>query len=81
MANLLPKLVITVQVDGTTTTDFAHFAGANCLTASKELHILLAEYGIVTETISMTPKPELLAAPRQPGQVVLTDLTLSEGGM
>lgn len=81
MANLLPTLVITVQPDGTTLTDFVHFAGANCKIASKELHALLAEYGIETEITGTTPKPELLAAPRQPGQVVLTDLTLSEGGM
>ena len=80
MANLLPKLVITVQPDGTTTTDFLHFAGANCLAASHEVHMFLAEYGIATEMIGMTPKPELLAASPRPGQVALNDLTLAEGG-
>lgn len=79
MAKRLPGIMVTVQADGTTTTDFLHFPGTGCLAASRNLHALLAEYGISTEITTITPKPALLAASRPAEQVALTDLSLTEG--
>jgi hypothetical protein len=79
MAKPLPRLTITVEASGATTTDFLHFVGANCLATSQQLHALLAEYGIVAEVTSITPKPELLTAPRDPEQQVHNE-QIVEGG-
>jgi hypothetical protein len=59
------KIEITITEDGATTTDYLSFEGAACLAASKELHALLAQFGVQAETSSTTPKPELLAALQQ----------------
>lgn len=63
MANVPPRLTITVNTDGEISTDFSHFLGQHCLAAGKQLHTLLAEYGITIEVTTFTPKPELLASP------------------
>lgn len=79
MANL-PKLTITVNTDGEIATDFSHFLGQHCLAAGKQLHALLAEYGIATEVTTFTPKPELLASPSSGEMSVHTAELLHEGG-
>jgi hypothetical protein len=59
----MPKEIqITVNPDGTTTTDFSGFTGPSCLDAAKRLRELLAQYGIQSEETLFTPKPELEAA-------------------
>lgn len=79
MANL-PKLTITVNTDGEISTDFSHFLGQHCLAAGKQLHALLAEYGIATEVTTFTPKPELLVSPSSGDTHVHTVELLHEGG-
>jgi hypothetical protein len=78
MANRPPKLTIAVNADGDVSTDFAHFIGQECLAAGKQLHALLAEYGIATEVTSFTPKPELLGSSPDSGMVVHPEM-LQEG--
>ncbi len=78
MANLPPKLTIAVNADGDVSADFTHFIGQECLAAGKQLHALLAEYGIVTEVTTFTPKPELLIVPSPSGMVAHTEF-LQEG--
>jgi hypothetical protein len=59
----MPKEIrVTVNSDGTTTTDFSGFAGPSCLDAASRLRELLAQYGIQSEETQFTPKPELEAA-------------------
>jgi hypothetical protein len=80
MAKLPPKLTITVTPSGEISTDFSHFLGQHCLVAGKQLHTLLAEYGIETDITMFTPKPELLA-PSAPGEMRVQDTeVLHEGG-
>ncbi|GHO82294.1 hypothetical protein [Dictyobacter formicarum] len=58
-----PKTIhITVKEDGSYTTDFSNFSGADCLAAGKQMHTLLAQFGVQPEQTAMTPKPELLGA-------------------
>jgi hypothetical protein len=78
MANLPPKLTITVNAEGDVSTDFTHFIGQQCLTAGKQLHALLAEYGLATEVTTFTPKPELLNTPPSSGMVAQSDV-IEEG--
>jgi len=73
MANHPPKLTIAVNTDGNVSTDFTHFIGLECLAAGKQLHVLLAEYGIVTEVTTFTQKPELLITPPSRGMVAHTE--------
>lgn len=56
------KVVVTVDEKGTTTTDYSNFEGAACLTASRQFHVLLAQFGVCVEQTDMKPKPELLVA-------------------
>ncbi len=79
MANLPPKLTITVNLDGDISTDFSHFLGQHCLAAGKQFHALLAEYGITTDVTTFTPKPELLVSPPSSGMTVQTTDVLHEG--
>jgi len=53
---------VVVKEDGTVTTDFRHFTGTDCLTAGKQIHTLLAQFGVQVDEATITPKPELLAA-------------------
>lgn len=53
---------IAVKNDGTVTTDFRHFTGTDCLAAGKQIHALLAQFGVQVDEATITPKPELLAA-------------------
>lgn len=69
MANLPPTLIITVDASGDISTDFTAFLGQHCLVAGKQLHALLAEYGITTAVTAFTPKPELLLTPPPDGMV------------
>jgi hypothetical protein len=79
MAKTEPRLSITVQPDGTVTTDFLQFVGPTCLAAGRQLHALLAELGIESEETSFTPKPEL-SAPCVNEQVSTFQESLQEGG-
>ena len=57
----MPKeITITINPDGTTTTDFSGYQGPTCLDAAEQLRQLLAaRYGIQVQQTSFTPKPEL----------------------
>jgi hypothetical protein len=80
MANLPPKLMITVKTDGEISTDFSHFLGQRCLAAGKQLHALLEEYGITTDVNTFTPKPELFVPLSSGGSIVQHTEVLAEGG-
>jgi hypothetical protein len=80
MANFPPKLTITVQANGEISTDFSHFLGQHCLAAGKQLHALLAEYGITTDVTTFTPKPELFVSPASGGVLAQQTEVLHEGG-
>jgi hypothetical protein len=59
----MPKEIrVTVNPDGTTTTDFSGYRGPSCLDAANHLRELLAQFGIQSEETQFTPKPELEAA-------------------
>ena len=59
----MPKEIrVTVNPDGTTTTDFSGYTGPTCLDAASRLRELLAQFGIQSEETLFTPKPELEAA-------------------
>ncbi len=80
MANnhLPPQLTITVTATGEISTDFSHFLGQHCLVAGKQLHTLLADYGITTEITDFTPKPELRVSPSTGGLTVQETEVLHE---
>jgi len=61
---MLPRKTIHILVkeDGSVKTDFSNFSGSDCLAASKQMHELLAQFGVQMEQTGFTPKPELLAA-------------------
>ena len=80
MAKLPPKLTITVTPEGDISTDFSHFLGQHCLMAGKQLHALLAEYGLAMDITAFTPKPELATAPSSGEMVVQDTEVLHEGG-
>ena len=72
----MPKEIeITVNPDGTTTTDFSGFKGPSCLDAAARPRDLLAQFGIQSEQMGFEAKPELKNAqaeangPRQQGEV------------
>ena len=79
MAKTQPKLCITVQPDGTVTTDFLHFVGPNCLEAGRQFQALLAELGVHTDVTRLTPKPELLAPPAGEDVLIEPLAEMSEG--
>ena len=57
------KILITVDENSMTTTDYINFAGAECLAESQRFHDLLAQqFGVQIETTRKTAKPELLSA-------------------
>jgi hypothetical protein len=57
----LKTIHIIVKEDGSYKTDFSHFTGADCLAAGKQMHTLLAQFGVQVDPTDITPKPELLA--------------------
>lgn len=75
----MQKIEITITEDGSTTTNYLSFEGATCLAESKQLHVLLAQFGILVETSSTTPKPELLAALQQQ-EVATQDIQSEQQG-
>lgn len=78
MAKQQAHLTITVGADGTAQMDFHHFHGTACLDASRQLHALLADFGVESQRTSFVPKPELALAPAS--QVVSQSEYLREGG-
>ncbi|GCE15070.1 hypothetical protein [Tengunoibacter tsumagoiensis] len=66
----LKTIHILVKEDGSVTTDFQNFTGADCLAAGKHLHALLAQFGVQVDQTTVTPKPELLAAQSVQQEVV-----------
>jgi len=67
---------VVVKDDGTVTTDFRHFTGTDCLAAGKQIHTLLAQFGVQVDEATITPKPELLAA--QGGQDILVGSEMNQ---
>ncbi|BCL83632.1 hypothetical protein ccbrp13_60970 [Ktedonobacteria bacterium brp13] len=60
---MLPKTIhIVVKEGGSYETDFSNFTGTDCLAAGKQMHTLLAQFGVLVDQTDITPKPELLAA-------------------
>ena len=56
------EIRITVNADGTTTTDFTGFVGPTCLAEAEKLQQLLAQrFGITLAQSNFIPKPELQA--------------------
>ena len=55
----MPKVVVTVNPDGSTKLDFAGYEGLTCLDAGHQLKALLASFGIEIEQTSFAAKPEL----------------------
>jgi len=57
----MPKEIkVTINPDGTTSTDFTGYQGPSCLDAAEQLRQLLAaRFGIQVQQTSFTPKPEL----------------------
>jgi hypothetical protein len=69
------EIEVTVNPDGTTTTDFSGFKGPSCLDAAARLRDLLAQFGIQSEQTGFDARPELKNAQveangqRQQGEV------------
>lgn len=63
----MPKEVkVTINPDGTTTSDFSGFSGPSCLDAAEQLRKLLAErFGIQSQETGFVAKPELQEAQEQ----------------
>jgi hypothetical protein len=55
----MPKIIVTVNKDGTTKIDFEGYEGPSCLDADDKLQALLAAQGIKVEQTSFVAKPEL----------------------
>ncbi len=53
------KIQVTVNKDGTTSTDFDGFAGPTCLAEAEKLRELLAALGVKMQETNFIPKPEL----------------------
>ena len=70
---------VTIAVDraGTMKTDFLNFTGSACMETGRQLHALLAEFGLETEVTSFVPKPELSGAAAE--LMVSQGETLQEG--
>ncbi len=59
---MLRKVVVTVDEESVTKTDYINFEGPACLAEGRQFHTLLAQFGVQVEQTGMTPKPELLAS-------------------
>jgi hypothetical protein len=55
----MPKILVTVNPDGTTKIDFEGYEGPSCMDADDKLRILLASQGIQIQQTSFLAKPEL----------------------
>ena len=53
------EIRLTVNPDGTTTTDFSGFVGKTCLAEAAKLRQALLALGITVNETNFTPKPEL----------------------
>jgi hypothetical protein len=63
----MPKIIVTVGIDGSTKIDFEGYQGSSCLVAGDQLRTLLAaQFGVQIEQTSFEPKPELLNAESLP---------------
>jgi hypothetical protein len=66
----MPKEIkVTINTDGTTTTDFSGYQGPTCLDAAEQLRQLLASrFGIQVQQTNFIAKPELAQSERQATQ-------------
>jgi Protein of unknown function (DUF2997) len=66
----MPKEIkVTINPDGTTSTDFSGYQGPSCLDAAEQLRQLLAaRFGIQIQQTQFTAKPELAASEAQQQQ-------------
>jgi hypothetical protein len=66
----MPKEIkVTINPDGTTTTDFSGYQGPSCLDAAEQLRQLLAaRFGIQIQQTQFTAKPELASSQQQQQQ-------------
>ncbi len=55
----MPKIIVTVNPDGTTKIDFEGYEGPSCMDADDKLRALLAAQGVQVEQTSFVAKPEL----------------------
>ncbi len=60
------EVKVTVNPDGTTSSDFSGFVGPPCLDEAERLRqILASRFGIVCQQTNFVAKPELSQAPQQ----------------
>ena len=64
-----------VREDGSITTDFINFSGTDCLSAGKQMHALLVQFGVQVDQTTFFPKPELLAAQHVQQDLMIDDET------
>jgi hypothetical protein len=55
----MPKVIATVNKDGSTKLDFVGYEGPSCIDADDKLKALLAALGVKVEQTSFIAKPEL----------------------
>lgn len=55
----MPKIIVTVNPDGTTKIDFEGYEGPSCIDADDKLRALLAAQGVHVQQTSFLAKPEL----------------------
>ena len=55
----MPKIIVTVNKDGTTKIDFEGYEGPSCIDADDKLRVLLAAQGVQVQETSFVAKPEL----------------------
>ena len=55
----MPKIIVTVNPDGTTKSDFEGYEGPSCLNAEEKLRALLAAQGVHVHETNFVAKPEL----------------------
>jgi hypothetical protein len=65
----MPKIIVTVNPDGTTKIDFEGYEGPSCLDADDKLRALLAAQGVQVEQTSFVAKPELQQGQEQQSHV------------
>lgn len=78
----MPKhVMVSVNEDSSVKIDYRNFQGASCLSESRRLRMLLAQFGIRLEQTNLLPKPELLAARDQEQATdTVADLVQGEEG-
>ena len=55
----MPKIIVTVNPDGTTKIDFEGYEGPSCIDADDKLRVLLAAQGVYVQETSFVAKPEM----------------------